>query len=65
LASAPVAFACWLSPLFGLLWAATGWFVPKASEAEQQRWQDLGESVMDETEITADGKIIDPNQAPA
>ncbi len=65
LAYAPVAFACWLSPLFGLLWAATGWFVPKASEAEQQRWQDLGESVMDETEITADGKIIDPNQAPA
>lgn len=26
---APYAFACWLSPLFGLLWAITGYFVPK------------------------------------
>ncbi|PMR70468.1 Na+/H+ antiporter NhaC [Halomonas heilongjiangensis] len=49
LAYAPVAFACWLSMLFGLLWAATGWFVPKASDEERQRWKDLGEAVMDET----------------
>jgi NhaC family Na+:H+ antiporter len=34
---APVAFACWLSPLFGLLWAALGWFMPRidADEAVQ------------------------------
>ncbi|MFC3286128.1 Na+/H+ antiporter NhaC [Litchfieldella rifensis] len=49
LAYAPVAFACWMSLLFGLLWAATGWFVPKASDEERQRWKDLGEAVMDET----------------
>ncbi|MBB3190273.1 Na+/H+ antiporter NhaC [Halomonas cerina] len=49
LAYAPVAFACWMSLLFGLLWAATGWFVPKASDQERQRWKDLGEAVMDET----------------
>jgi NhaC family Na+:H+ antiporter len=65
LAYAPVAFACWLSPLFGLLWAATGWFVPKASEAEKQRWKDLGESVMAEVETSTDGKVVGPNQAPA
>ncbi|WP_261842117.1 Na+/H+ antiporter NhaC [Aliamphritea ceti] len=30
----PLAFACWLSPLFGLFYAATGRFSPKASEQE-------------------------------
>lgn len=30
LAYAPFAFACWLSPLFGLLWALTGHFVPRS-----------------------------------
>jgi NhaC family Na+:H+ antiporter len=48
LAYVPVAFACWMSLLFGLLWAAIGWFVPRASEAERQRWKDMGEPVMDE-----------------
>lgn len=26
---APVAFACWLSPVIGLIWAATGRFMPR------------------------------------
>jgi NhaC family Na+:H+ antiporter len=30
----PLAFACWLSPIFGLIYAATGRFSPKASEEE-------------------------------
>ena len=34
LAYAPFAFACWLSPLFGLLWALTGRFIPR-DEPEQ------------------------------
>jgi NhaC family Na+:H+ antiporter len=61
---APVAFACWLSPLFGLLWAATGWFVPKASEAERQRWRDLDESIMVEVETGADSDAVDANRVP-
>jgi len=32
LAYAPFAFACWLSPLFGLLWAVLGKFTPKEIE---------------------------------
>jgi Na+:H+ antiporter, NhaC family len=64
LAYAPVAFACWLSPLFGLLWAATGWFVPKASEAERQRWRDLDESIMVEVETGADSDAVDANRVP-
>ncbi|SUO97064.1 Malate-2H(+)/Na(+)-lactate antiporter [Suttonella ornithocola] len=30
---APYAFACWISPLIGLVWAATGYFVPKRPDA--------------------------------
>lgn len=30
---APFAFACWLSPLFGLLWAFSGKFMPKSKKA--------------------------------
>lgn len=30
---APYAFACWLSPLFGLLWAILGMFAPREEEA--------------------------------
>ena len=50
---APFAFACWLSPLFGLLWALTGWFVPAASEAERQQWRDLDEPLMVDGELVA------------
>lgn len=34
-AYAPYSFACWLSPLFGILWAITGKFFPKLSQAER------------------------------
>ena len=43
---APFAIVCWLSPLIGLLFAATGWFMPRASEEEQRRWQDDHEPIM-------------------
>ena len=44
---APFAFACWLSPCFGLLWAATGWFVPKASEQDIKRWDEDEELILE------------------
>lgn len=43
----PLAFACWLSPLIGILYGWTGWFSPKASEEEQARWVEQGEEIMD------------------
>jgi NhaC family Na+:H+ antiporter len=53
---APFAFACWLSPIIGLLWAATGWFVPKASDEERHRWEELDEPIMIEgTMVPAGG----------
>ena len=45
LAYAPFAFACWISPLLDILYAATGWFVPKATDEEKQRWKDLNEPI--------------------
>lgn len=52
---APFAFACWLSPLIGLLWAATGWFVPKASDEERHRWEELDEPIMIEGKMVPAG----------
>ena len=43
---AAFAFVCWLSPLIGLAYAALGWFVIPASEAEKERWQTDEELVM-------------------
>ena len=41
----PLSFACWMSPVIGIVYAYLGWFSPKASAAEQQRWRDLGEDI--------------------
>lgn len=41
----PLSFACWISPVIGILYAYLGWFSPKASAAERQRWHDLGEAI--------------------
>jgi len=46
LAYAPFAFACWLSPLIGLIYAAANRFMPMASEAERAQWQADGEPVL-------------------
>ncbi len=43
----PLAFACWLSPVIGLVYAYTGLFSPRASEAEIQGWHDSGETIAD------------------
>ncbi len=48
---APFAFACWLSPLIGLIWAATGKFVPKASQEEKKTWVENEDTIMLEGEL--------------
>jgi NhaC family Na+:H+ antiporter len=46
LAYAPFAIACWLSPLIGLVYAGTGWFMPAADAEERDRWQTDHEPIM-------------------
>ena len=58
---APFAIACWLSPLIGLLYAATGWFMPRASEAEQAQWQTDHEPVMMAGEVV-NSADLDPEE---
>ncbi|MBS0543244.1 MAG: Na+/H+ antiporter NhaC [Proteobacteria bacterium] len=41
----PLSFACWISPVIGIVYAYLGWFSPKATAAERQRWHDLGEAI--------------------
>ena len=43
----PLAFACWLAPVIGILYAWTGLFSPRASEAELQDWRDNERAVTD------------------
>lgn len=51
----PLAFACWISPLIGIFYAMTGFFSPRASDAERAAWAEQGEAVMDlEGHVLAD-----------
>ncbi|MCZ2721031.1 Na+/H+ antiporter NhaC [Marinomonas sp. 15G1-11] len=43
----PLAFACWVSPVLGILYAQLGLFSPKASEEELRNWEKMGEESMD------------------
>jgi NhaC family Na+:H+ antiporter len=43
----PLAFACWISPVLGLIYAQTGVFSPKATQEEQERWEKQGEAIAD------------------
>ncbi|EKF19368.1 Na+/H+ antiporter NhaC [Nitratireductor pacificus] len=43
----PLAFACWLSPLIGLIYARAGLFSPRATPEEMQAWLESGETVAD------------------
>ncbi|WP_159589470.1 Na+/H+ antiporter NhaC [Chelativorans xinjiangense] len=43
----PLAFACWLSPVLGIVYAFTGIFSPRATEEEIERWKESGEAIAD------------------
>ena len=47
LAYIPLSFACWLSPLLGILYANTGWFSPRATADERAKWDEQNEQVLD------------------
>jgi len=57
----PLSFACWMSPVIGIVYAYLGWFSPKASAAEQQRWRDMGEAI--QTIDTTPGTTLKPSYA--
>lgn len=49
---APLSFVCWLTPLFDILWGFSGFFMPKATDEEFERW--VGEN----RKIAKDGKLV-------
>jgi len=53
---APVSFACWLAPLFDILWGFTGLFLPKATDEERARWH------KEDRKIAENGKLIPISQ---
>src|SRR3546814_11693075 len=41
----PLAFACWMSPVIGIVYAHTGLFPPRATDAARRVWEASGDSV--------------------
>jgi len=41
----PLAFACWMSPVIGVIYAMLGVFSPRATDAERQQWEESGEPI--------------------
>lgn len=52
IAYAPLSFVCWLTPLFDIFWGYTGFFMPKATDEEVERW--VGEN----RKIAKNGKLV-------
>ncbi|WP_254367982.1 Na+/H+ antiporter NhaC [Paracoccus sp. Z118] len=50
LAYIPLSFACWVSPVIGIIYALTGWFSPHASDEERAQWAAEDHDVMDLTD---------------
>lgn len=46
---APFAIFCWLSPLIGILWAFTGWFIPRDEGADESLPAKAAEEIVDLT----------------
>jgi len=53
----PLAFACWLSPVIGLIYAALGVFSPKISEAELARYKQEEKVVVQEQKTEAQKEV--------
>lgn len=49
----PLAFACWLSPLLGLLYTLGGRFIVKADSAERDEWAAKGHAVISLQQLRA------------
>ncbi|WP_417782704.1 Na+/H+ antiporter NhaC [Terasakiella pusilla] len=58
----PLAFACWLAPVIGIVYAQMGIFSPRASAEEEEHWAKMGEIVAD---LDDDMKPSSPRVAPA
>ncbi|RTR04513.1 hypothetical protein EKG36_09385, partial [Halomonas nitroreducens] len=59
----PLAFACWLSPVIGILYAQFGLFSPKASEAERKLWQAQDEAIASLEALGAAAEAAPPEAA--
>lgn len=63
----PLAFACWMTPVIGIIYAWTGMFSPRASDVEMQDWKDNDRAVADLSQYGYDDPLkgMAPKAAPA
>lgn len=52
----PLAFACWLSPLLGILYTLLGRFIVPASSAERAEWAEKGHAVISLQALREEGR---------
>lgn len=57
LAYLPWAIACWMSLVLDVVYAVTGTFIPKSTEDDLARWQELDEQVLLEGEIVPGSRV--------
>ncbi len=60
----PLAFACWLSPVIGIIYAWTGLFSPMASAEELRDWREHDRAVADLSAYGYEDPFQDMEQAP-
>lgn len=62
----PLAFACWIAPILGIVYAQMGIFSPKATDAERALWAEQGESIASSADLgaAADAAVASHTGAP-
>ena len=53
---APVAFACWLAPIFDVIWGFTGLFLPEATDQERETW------LSEDRRVAENGSLVRASQ---
>ncbi|NAW34349.1 Na+/H+ antiporter NhaC [Halomonas alimentaria] len=62
----PLAFACWISPIIGIIYAQLGMFSPKATDAERAMWQEQNEAIATRSDLgaAAEAAVGEPVRQP-
>jgi NhaC family Na+:H+ antiporter len=53
---APFSFACWLAPVFDMIWGFTGFFIPGATDQEKEVWR------LEDRKFASNGRLMRASQ---
>ncbi|HEY9038665.1 MAG TPA: Na+/H+ antiporter NhaC [Roseovarius sp.] len=61
----PLAFACWITPVIGIIYAWTGLFSPRAGEAERKDWVNNDREITDMSDYGYEHPLTSDQAEPA